>query len=323
MSLNRIQKLLLSEYCDFEDVILVESPFAQTDRDGKGLRQVNLGLTPTKLIMAADVVNSNKRKDCRIFRDLDADIVDFELISVFPLQYARVSIFHRRRKCTIKVKFCTNKVWYFELGGTEKRQTIWRTWCDRINYINRNDQNSASETSAGSSSTASTTSHINNLSSIKRKPSSNKVQIWCTFDKTGCNIRPKTWKKWTDKYLFIGHNFEEFPLDYTPIVYFPTKCQLLCSRKTERSDYSKQCDCDNTDFCMSKFAHRINRFGCGMPDNEKGKRKKLPSDFTQEKSFRVNRFGKGIDEKCLPGLYLPTESFIKAKKLHQTVSKHS
>lgn len=43
MSLNRLQKLLFSEYCDFEDMILVESPFAQTTNDGTGIRQVHLG----------------------------------------------------------------------------------------------------------------------------------------------------------------------------------------------------------------------------------------------------------------------------------------
>lgn len=43
MSINRIQKLLFSEYCDFEDMVLVESPFAQTTREGEGLRQVQLG----------------------------------------------------------------------------------------------------------------------------------------------------------------------------------------------------------------------------------------------------------------------------------------
>lgn len=45
MSVNRIQKLLFSEYyCDFEDMVLVESPFAQTTREGTGIRQINLGM---------------------------------------------------------------------------------------------------------------------------------------------------------------------------------------------------------------------------------------------------------------------------------------
>ena len=43
MSLNRIQKLLFSEYSDFEDMILVESPFAETTREGRGIRQVQIG----------------------------------------------------------------------------------------------------------------------------------------------------------------------------------------------------------------------------------------------------------------------------------------
>lgn len=45
MSFNRIQKLLFAEYRDFEDMVLVESPFAQTTRDGQGIRQVHLGIT--------------------------------------------------------------------------------------------------------------------------------------------------------------------------------------------------------------------------------------------------------------------------------------
>lgn len=43
MSLNRIQKLLYSEYSDLEDVVLIESPFAEITRKGLGLRQVQLG----------------------------------------------------------------------------------------------------------------------------------------------------------------------------------------------------------------------------------------------------------------------------------------
>ncbi len=44
MSVGRIQKLLFSEYCDFEDMVLIESPFAQTTKQGKGIRQVYLGM---------------------------------------------------------------------------------------------------------------------------------------------------------------------------------------------------------------------------------------------------------------------------------------
>jgi len=43
MSFNRIQKLLYSEYCDFEDIVLIESPFAEVNKNGKGIRQVQVG----------------------------------------------------------------------------------------------------------------------------------------------------------------------------------------------------------------------------------------------------------------------------------------
>lgn len=50
MSINRVQKLLFTEYCDFDDMVLIESPFAQTTRDGKGIRQVHLGNVSTRNI---------------------------------------------------------------------------------------------------------------------------------------------------------------------------------------------------------------------------------------------------------------------------------
>ncbi|KAL1116131.1 hypothetical protein AAG570_005626 [Ranatra chinensis] len=40
----RIQRLLFTEYSDLEDIVLIESPFAQTTRDGIGIRQIQMGL---------------------------------------------------------------------------------------------------------------------------------------------------------------------------------------------------------------------------------------------------------------------------------------
>lgn len=39
----RIQKLLLCEYKDFDDTVLIESPFAQITENGMGIRQVQIG----------------------------------------------------------------------------------------------------------------------------------------------------------------------------------------------------------------------------------------------------------------------------------------
>lgn len=103
MEYNRIQKLLLSEYCDFSDTVLVESPFAQTTRDGRGLREVALGLTPSKLVIAADILNENPEFICP--PDLDPSIESFELVSVYPLDCVALSVFRRRRRRTLKARY--------------------------------------------------------------------------------------------------------------------------------------------------------------------------------------------------------------------------
>lgn len=101
---NRIQKLLLSEYCDFSDTVLVESPFAETTRNGHGLRQVALGLTPQRLIVAADVFKKNS-DNFLCPADLDPSIESFELVSVYPLEYITLSIFARRQRKTLKGRY--------------------------------------------------------------------------------------------------------------------------------------------------------------------------------------------------------------------------
>lgn len=100
---NRIRKLLLSEYCELSEKILVESPFAETTRDGRGLRQVALGLTATKLIVAADILRSNPGFFCP--PGVDASIESFELVSVYPLEYVTFSVFRRRRRRTLKARY--------------------------------------------------------------------------------------------------------------------------------------------------------------------------------------------------------------------------
>ncbi|PSN55105.1 hypothetical protein C0J52_01874 [Blattella germanica] len=122
MSLNRIQKLLFSEYSDFEDVVLVESPFAETTREGKGIQQIQIGLTPTKLILAAEVIQSANKADVLFHSKLDLYVKNFEFISVFPIQCVNLSVFHRRARHTLKAHFCNNQIRYFELGGIENSE---------------------------------------------------------------------------------------------------------------------------------------------------------------------------------------------------------
>jgi hypothetical protein len=121
MSIKRVQKLLFSEYCDFEDMVLIESPFAQTTREGRGLRQVHLGLTPSKLVLATDVLPPVEKSCVRFLPGVDPDIETFELIAIYPIDCVNLSVFRRRKRQTIKAHFCNNRVFYFELGGFENR----------------------------------------------------------------------------------------------------------------------------------------------------------------------------------------------------------
>lgn len=135
MSLKRVQKLLFSEYCDFEDMVLIESPFAQTTREGKGIRQVhigiflkvkltiieNLGLTSSKLVLATDVLPPVEKSFIGFIPGIDPDIETFELIAIYPIECINLSIFRRHKRQTLKAHFCNNRIFYFELGGFERR----------------------------------------------------------------------------------------------------------------------------------------------------------------------------------------------------------
>lgn len=94
---------MLSEYRDFFETILVESPFAETTRNGRGVRQVALGLTPTRLIVAADILQTNPDFFCPAGTDIS--IESFELVSVYPLEYITLSVFRRRRRRTLKARY--------------------------------------------------------------------------------------------------------------------------------------------------------------------------------------------------------------------------
>lgn len=41
--MNRIQKVILNEYSELEDTVLIESSFAQVTANGMGIRQVQIG----------------------------------------------------------------------------------------------------------------------------------------------------------------------------------------------------------------------------------------------------------------------------------------
>lgn len=107
----------------------------------------------------------------------------------------------------------TLQVLYFELGGFEKRAMFWNLWCEKVKFLCPVDPGSShSETSVATSSTGST------LYLLDRKfVSFNGIkQLWCKFGSTALLGEPKIndtdertlVRKWTDKYLYLGRDFD-------------------------------------------------------------------------------------------------------------------
>ncbi|KAL6259059.1 hypothetical protein P5V15_008981 [Pogonomyrmex californicus] len=217
---NRIRKLLQSEYYEFSETILVESPFAETTRNGRGIRQVALGLTPTRLIVAADILQINSNFLCP--PGIDASIESFELVSVYPLEYVTLSVF-RRRHSPVALRFIDGRANYYELGGS-RRRVSWRIWCEQVRRLlaYKGNGSSLSETTAASSSSSSTlyllSSEIevrsNRNAKCKRPIFRWRSVLWSHYGGAGDYVTPT----WTEKDLYLGPSYNEL-MDghYTPV----------------------------------------------------------------------------------------------------------
>ncbi|XP_017880543.1 uncharacterized protein LOC108625228 [Ceratina calcarata] len=342
---NRIQKLLASEYSDFADVILVESPFAETTRNGRGIRQVSLALSPSKLIIAADVFKGNSEFLCP--RDLDPSIESFELISLYPLQCVSLSVFSRRHRKTLKARFIDGKVSYYELGGIHGRNVLWREWCEQVESLlgKRMDGSSLSETTAASSSSSSTLYMLSSEIEIRkdrRKEGKKAVcRVWAHYGGAG-DYAPPTWRH---RDLYLGPSYNELvDGQYTPIPIRFAGASLE-NIKDELKDFSPskgtrswpRCRCfdekykNNGGLCDVLFirdhnrkyfnANKFfatcqscpcNRLQIRMFDNKATKKNVWYDEDSQEESrspkecvaHRISRFGIGVPEKCHSGLVL-------------------
>ncbi|XP_017772699.1 PREDICTED: uncharacterized protein LOC108559845 [Nicrophorus vespilloides] len=291
MSINRIQKLLFSEYCDFEDMVLVESPFAETTRDGKGLRQVHLGLTPSKLVLATDIIPIAEDTSVTYMAGVDPDIETFELIAVYPIDCVNLSVFHRRKRQSLKARFCNNKILYFELGGFEKRNMFWNLWCEKVKFLNPQDPSSShSETSVATSTTNSTLYLI----SSKRFAKETGVQLWCRYASADTiGITPP---KWTDKHLYLGKHFDESPLKYTPGSMHPTVEQFVRAKRRKKTIF-------NNKALISSLIR--DEFGDVDDDDEENDNFNFMA--IDENKALINRFSMGVTEKCEAALCLPNK----------------
>lgn len=129
--LNRVQKLLQNEYCDFDDTILIESPFAQVTQNGIGIKQVQIGLTLNKIIIATDVFHENSSN---IFhtRNIDPETESLELITIVPLDLIKLKVYRKNERQLLKITYCTQRTMYFEFSGFLLRNLFWNIWRDKI-----------------------------------------------------------------------------------------------------------------------------------------------------------------------------------------------
>lgn len=149
--LNRVQKLLLTEYIDFHDTVLVESSFALVTSKGVGLQAVVLALTEKYLIQAADFFCEDSSPQKTPF--IDVEIETLELISLWPLEFLSLKLCARKSRNYLKVYTETGRKLYFEFGEHILRMFYFNIWADRIFNLNKSNKKVLSEPSSGTSIT--------------------------------------------------------------------------------------------------------------------------------------------------------------------------
>lgn len=149
--LNRVQKLLQSEYSDFNDTILIESPFAQVTRNGIGIKQVQIGLTSTKIIIATDVFHENS-SNFSYKKNIDPETECLELITIVPLDLIKLKVYRRNERQLLKITYCTQRIMYFEFSGFILRNLYWNIWRDKILMMNGSTESTNSSVRSGNTS---------------------------------------------------------------------------------------------------------------------------------------------------------------------------
>ncbi|KAJ8964093.1 hypothetical protein NQ317_004946 [Molorchus minor] len=283
-------------------MVLIESPFAQTTKDGKGIRQVHLGITPSKLILATDVLPPVEFSSFSYIPGVDPEIETFELIAIYPVECVNLSIYRRKRRQALKARFCNNKVLYFELGGFEKRGMFWNLWCEKIKFLCPGDSaSSRSETSVATSTTGSTLYLLD-----KKIVSVNGMrQLWCKFGPNAVfdtnlisevfgNSQTSMAGRWTDRYLYMGKNFNDIGVDYRPVINRPATEEFLKKKPIQTS---------RTVIVAS--APQVQPYF-----QEKG--------LNIGDTVQINRFGSGVNEGCGTGLYLTVDDYVIPQRYSQT-----
>uniref|UniRef100_A0A1B0B6D4 Uncharacterized protein n=1 Tax=Glossina palpalis gambiensis TaxID=67801 RepID=A0A1B0B6D4_9MUSC len=133
----RIQKVMIAEYNDIYEPVIVENPFTQVTECGQGLRQYHIGLTRTKLIFGCDDFDDCADLNSCLYREIDPEIETFQLVSLLPLQFVKLQFFRKQNRDIMCITICgeEDKPMFFEFGGHLYKNLFWNTWRERVSTI--------------------------------------------------------------------------------------------------------------------------------------------------------------------------------------------
>uniref|UniRef100_A0A1I8MMS4 Uncharacterized protein n=1 Tax=Musca domestica TaxID=7370 RepID=A0A1I8MMS4_MUSDO len=139
----RIQKLMIEEYEEIYEPIIVENPFTQVTEDGIGLRQFHIGLTRSKLLFGCDDFDSIDLADFHGQGGKDPEIETFELVSMLPLEFLKLNFFRKQQRDLMRIVVCGDEArpMFFEFGGHLYKRLFWNTWRERVSTIRLSQPN--------------------------------------------------------------------------------------------------------------------------------------------------------------------------------------
>ncbi|XP_017107996.2 uncharacterized protein [Drosophila bipectinata] len=140
----RVQKVLLAEYQEIYEPVLVENPFTMVDSRGVGLRQYHIGLTCNRLLFGCDIFRKCGDKADFLSYGVDPEIECFDLVSMFPLQFLRFHFYRKNKRSLMMLSVIqpvdrcpipTANPMIFEFGGGGYTKHFWYTWRERVSAI--------------------------------------------------------------------------------------------------------------------------------------------------------------------------------------------
>ncbi|KAH8309024.1 hypothetical protein KR059_005189 [Drosophila kikkawai] len=141
----RLQKVLMAEYEEIYEPLLVENPNVLVDFHGIGLRQYQMGLTCNHLLFGCDkFVKASTKLSWLLPKGLDHEIESFELSCILPLQFLRFHFYRKGNRYLMNVNaiqpsgqcvLTREQPMIFEFGGHRYKQHYWHTWREHVASI--------------------------------------------------------------------------------------------------------------------------------------------------------------------------------------------